>query len=145
MPAADDEAEAEMVVRRLSALKFERRAKFSDFAILYRGNHQARAFETALRGQNMPYDVSGGQSLFDKAEVKDIVAYLRLIANDDDDPAFVRAVTTPKRGIGQATLGHLGEIAAGAPREPVRRRVRAGAGDGHSGAAARDAHAILRA
>jgi len=112
VPAADDEAEADMVVRRLSALKFERRAKFSDFAILYRGNHQARVFETALRGQNMPYDVSGGQSLFDKTEVKDIVAYLRLIANDDDDPAFVRAITTPKRGIGQATLGHLGDIAA---------------------------------
>ena len=101
-----------MVARRISALKFERRAKFSDFAILYRGNHQARAFETALRGQNMPYDVSGGLSLFDKTEVKDIVAYLRLIANDDDDPAFVRAVTCPKRGIGQATLGHLGDIAA---------------------------------
>jgi ATP-dependent DNA helicase Rep len=112
VPAADDEAEADMVVRRLSALKFERRAKFSDFAILYRGNHQARVFETALRGQNMPYDVSGGQSLFDKAEVKDIVAYLRLIANDDDDPAFVRAITTPRRGIGQATLGRLGDIAA---------------------------------
>ena len=99
-------------MRRLSALKFERRAKFSDFAILYRGNHQARVFETALRGQNIPYDVSGGQSLFDKAEVKDFVAYLRLIANDDDDPAFVRAVTTPKRGVGQATLEHLGDIAA---------------------------------
>ncbi len=111
-PAADDEAEAEMVVARISALKFERRGKFSDFAILYRGNHQARVFETALRGQNMPYEVSGGQSLFDKTEVKDIVAYLRLIANDDDDPAFVRAVTTPKRGIGQTTLGRLGEIAA---------------------------------
>ena len=112
VPAADDEAEAEAVVRRLSALKFERRAKFSDFAILYRGNHQARVFETALRGQNMPYDVSGGQSLFDKAEVKDFVAYLRLIANDDDDPAFVRAVTSPKRGIGQTTLARLGDVAA---------------------------------
>ncbi len=111
LPAADDEAEAEAVVRRLSALKFERRANFSDFAILYRGNHQARVFETALRGQNIPYDVSGGQSLFDKAEVKDFVAYLRLIANDDDDPAFVRAVTCPKRGVGQATLARLGEIA----------------------------------
>ena len=111
-PAADEEAEADMVVRRLSALKFERRGKYSDFAILYRGNHQARVFETALRGQNIPHEVSGGQSLFDKSEVKDIVAYLRLIANDDDDPAFVRAVTTPKRGIGQATLGRLGEIAA---------------------------------
>jgi ATP-dependent DNA helicase Rep len=112
VPAADDEAEAEMVVRRLSALKFERRAKFSDFAILYRGNHQARVFETALRAQSMPYDVSGGQSLFDKTEVKDIVSYLRLIANDDDDPAFVRAVTCPKRGIGQATLSRLGELAS---------------------------------
>ena len=112
VPAADDEAEAEAVVRRLSALKFERRAKFSDFAILYRGNHQARVFETALRGHNIPYDVSGGQSLFDKSEVKDFVAYLRLIANDDDDPAFVRAVTTPKRGVGQATLARLGDIAA---------------------------------
>ena len=112
VPAADDEAEAEAVVRRLSALKFERRAKFSDFAILYRGNHQACVFETALRGQNMPYDVSGGQSLFDKAEVKDFVAYLRLIANDDDDPAFVRAVTSPKRGIGQTTLARLGDVAA---------------------------------
>ncbi|HQR12481.1 MAG TPA: UvrD-helicase domain-containing protein [Casimicrobiaceae bacterium] len=112
VPAADDEAEAEMVVRRISALKFERRAKFSDFAILYRGNHQARAFETALREQNIPYDVSGGQSLFDKTEVKDIVSYLRLIANDDDDPAFVRAVTCPRRGIGQATLAHLSDIAA---------------------------------
>ena len=112
VPAADDEAEAEAVVRRLSALKFERRAKFSDFAILYRGNHQARVFETALRGQNMPYDVSGGQSVFDRAEVKDFVAYLRLIANDDDDPAFVRAVTAPKRGIGQTTLARLGDVAA---------------------------------
>jgi len=111
VPAADDEAEAEAVVRRLSALKFERRAKFSDFAILYRGNHQARVFETALREQNMPYEISGGQSLFDKAEVKDFVSYLRLIANDDDDPAFVRAVTTPKRGIGPTTLARLGEIA----------------------------------
>jgi ATP-dependent DNA helicase Rep len=111
-PAADDEAEAQMIVRRLSALKFERRASFSDFAILYRGNHQARVFETALREQNMPYDVSGGQSLFDKTEVKDIVAYLRLIANDDDDPAFLRAVTTPKRGIGQTTLGRLGDLGA---------------------------------
>ena len=112
VPAADDDAEADLVMRRLSALKFERRAKFSDFAILYRGNHQARVFETALRSQNMPYEVSGGQSLFDKAEVKDFVAYLRLIANDDDDPAFVRAVTTPKRGVGPTTLARLGDLAA---------------------------------
>jgi len=111
-PAADDEAEAEIVLNRISAMRFERRAKYSDFAILYRGNHQARVFETALRAQGIPYEVSGGTSLFDRAEIRDVVAYLRLIANDDDDPAFVRALTTPKRGIGQATLARLSEISA---------------------------------
>jgi ATP-dependent DNA helicase Rep len=111
-PAADDEAEAEMVVHRISALKFERRAKYSDFAILYRGNHQARVFEAALRAAGIPYDISGGQSLFDKTEIKDIVAYLRLIANDDDDPAFVRAITAPRRGVGETTLARLGELGA---------------------------------
>ena len=111
-PAADDDAEAELVVHRISAMKFERRLRFADFAILYRGNHQARAIETALRAQGIPYDISGGQSLFDKTEIRDIVAYLRLIANDDDDPAFVRAVTTPRRGIGEATLSRLSAIAS---------------------------------
>ncbi len=112
VPAADDEAEAELVVHRISAMRFERRAKYADFAILYRGNHQARAFETALRAQGIPYVISGGQSLFDRTEIKDVVAYLRLVANDDDDPAFVRAITTPKRGVGQTTLARLSELAA---------------------------------
>ncbi len=111
-PAGDDDAEAELVVHRLLAHKFEHRGRLSDYAILYRGNHQARPFETALRAQNVPYVLSGGQSYFERTEIKDIVAYLRLIANDDDDPAFVRAVTTPKRGIGQTTLARLGEISA---------------------------------
>jgi ATP-dependent DNA helicase Rep len=111
-PARDDEAEAELVTHRLLAHKFEQRAKFSDYAILYRGNHQARVFETALRATNVPYEISGGQSYFDKTEIKDIVAYLRLIANDHDDPAFVRAITTPKRGIGQTTLARLGTLAS---------------------------------
>ena len=111
-PAADDEAEAEMVLHRIGALKFERRARYSDFAVLYRGNHQARVFETALRAQGIPYDISGGQSMFDRTEIKDIVAYLRLIANDDDDPAFLRAVTTPKRGVGPTTLARLSEISS---------------------------------
>jgi ATP-dependent DNA helicase Rep len=107
-PAADDQAEAESVARTIAALKFEHRTRFDDFAVLYRGNHQARAFEQALRAQNMPYSVSGGQSWFDRTEIRDIVAYLRLIANDEDDPAFVRAVTTPRRGVGAQTLEHLG-------------------------------------
>ncbi|MFC5473172.1 UvrD-helicase domain-containing protein [Paraherbaspirillum soli] len=111
MAMADDEQEAEQVAIMLSAHRFERRAKFSDYAILYRGNHQARIFEKALRRERIPYVMSGGQSFFDKAEIKDIISYLRLIANSDDDPAFIRAITTPRRGVGQATLEVLGTVA----------------------------------
>src|SRR5690606_4015915 len=111
VPCDDDEAEAESVVMRLQALKFERRASFADFAILYRGNHQSRAIEQALRKEQIPYVVSGGQSFFDRAEIRDLIAYLRLLANEDDDPAFIRATTTPRRGIGSATLAALGAYA----------------------------------
>ena len=107
----DDEQEADQVAIMLSAHRFERRAKFSDYAILYRGNHQARVFEKTLRRERIPYVMSGGQSFFDRAEIKDIISYLRLIANEDDDPAFIRAVTTPKRGVGQSTLEVLGSFA----------------------------------
>ena len=79
--------------------------------ILYRGNHQARLLEEKLREHKVPYTISGGQSFFDKAEIKDLVSYLRLIANEDDDPAFIRAATTPKKGIGNTTLERLGEHA----------------------------------
>ncbi|MGI4984543.1 MAG: 3'-5' exonuclease, partial [Janthinobacterium lividum] len=109
--ANDEEHEAESVVFRLSAHKFERRAQFRDYAVLYRGNFQARIFEQILRRERIPYVLSGGQSFFDKAEIKDICAYLRLIANGDDDPAFIRAVTTPRRGVGNATLEVLGAYA----------------------------------
>ncbi|MCU6434391.1 UvrD-helicase domain-containing protein [Undibacterium sp. Jales W-56] len=107
----DDEQEADQVAIMISAHRFERRAKWSDYAILYRGNHQARVIEKALRKERIPYTISGGQSFFDKAEIKDIISYLRLIANEDDDPAFIRAITTPKRGVGQATLEVLGAFA----------------------------------
>jgi ATP-dependent DNA helicase Rep len=107
----DEEHEAESVVFRLSAHKFERRAAFRDYAILYRGNFQARIFEQVLRRERIPYVLSGGQSFFDKAEIKDIVSYLRLIANPDDDPAFIRAITTPRRGVGNTTLEALGSFA----------------------------------
>ena len=109
-PAADDEAEAESVVRRVVAHRFEHRGRYRDYAILYRGNHQAKPFEQALRAQSVPYEISGGQSYFERVEIKDLVAYLRLIANDDDDPAFIRAVTTPRRGVGATTLERLGAI-----------------------------------
>ena len=112
LPTKDDEHEAETVVMRLLSHKFQYRTEWRDYAILYRGNYQARIFEQALRNEKVPYQLSGGQSFFDKSEIKDVIAYLRLIANGDDDPAFIRAVTTPRRGIGTATLEKLGQVAA---------------------------------
>src|SRR3989338_1328485 len=109
--ARDDEHEAESVVMKLMAHKFEHRTRYSDYAILYRSNHLSRGFEEQLRTQRVPYTVSGGTSFFERAEIKDITACLRLIANPDDDPAFIRAVTTPKRGIGNTTLEKLGSHA----------------------------------
>ncbi|RTZ45866.1 ATP-dependent DNA helicase Rep [Candidimonas sp. SYP-B2681] len=111
-PMDSEEAEAESIAVRVSAARFERQAEWRDFAVLYRSNHQARALEQALRNLRIPYTISGGQSFFEKPEIRDILAYLRLIANDNDDPAFIRAVTTPRRGIGQATLQSLGQFAA---------------------------------
>ena len=107
----DSDAEAESVVMKLQAHRFEHRGQFRDYAILYRSNHQARIFEEYLRDHRIPYLLSGGKSFFDKAEIKDVTAYLRLLANEDDDPAFIRAATTPKRGIGAATLQVLGTYA----------------------------------
>ena len=107
----DNDAEAEGVIMKLQAHRFENRGKFKDYAILYRSNHQARIFEEYLRDHRIPYLLSGGKSFFDKAEIKDITAYLRLLTNEDDDPAFIRAATTPKRGIGAATLQVLGTYA----------------------------------
>lgn len=109
--AKDEDHEAEAVVLKLLAHKFEHRTRFADYAILYRSNHLSRIFEEQLRSQNVPYTVSGGTSFFERAEIKDLVAYLRLIANPDDDPAFIRAVTTPKRGIGNTTLEKLATYA----------------------------------
>jgi ATP-dependent DNA helicase Rep len=107
-----EEHEAERAVSRIQAQRAQGGAvQFSDFAILYRANHQARVFEQALRRAEIPYKVSGGQSFFDRAEIKDLCGWLRLLVNQDDDPAFLRSITTPKRGIGHQTLGSLGEFA----------------------------------
>ena len=111
-PMDSDLAEAESIAMRLSASRFERQAQWKDFAVLYRGNHQSRVVEQALRTLRIPYTVSGGQSFFDKAEVRDMLSWLRLVANEDEDPAFIRAATTPRRGIGQGTLQILGAEAA---------------------------------
>jgi ATP-dependent DNA helicase Rep len=110
--ADGEEHEAERAVARIQSLRGnDGRVKFADFAILYRANHQSRVFEQKLRAAQIPYKVSGGQSFFDRAEIKDLCAWLRLLVNQDDDPAFLRAVTTPKRGIGHTTLGALGDFA----------------------------------
>jgi ATP-dependent DNA helicase Rep len=107
-----EEHEAERAVARIQSLRSQGgEVKFSDFAILYRANHQARVFEQKLRAAQIPYKVSGGQSFFDRAEIKDLCAWLRLLVNQDDDPAFLRAVVTPKRGIGAQTLASLGNFA----------------------------------
>ena len=111
MAMQDEEQEAEQVAILLSSHRFDHRTQFSDYAILYRGNHKSRIIELALRKERIPYTISGGQSYFDKAEIKDIISYLRLVANQNDDPAFIRAITTPKRGVGLATLEVLGEFA----------------------------------
>ncbi len=108
----NEDHEAERAVARIQSLRANHKHKaFKDFAILYRANHQARALETALRRAQIPYKVSGGQSFFDRAEIKDLCAWLRLLVNNDDDPAFLRAITTPKRGIGHQTLAQLGAFA----------------------------------
>ena len=112
----NEEHEAERAVARLNAIRGgmvsnAQACDWNNFAILYRANHQARPFEQALRRANIPYKVSGGQSFFDRAEIKDLCAWLRLLLNNDDDPAFLRAITTPKRGIGHQTLATLGEFA----------------------------------
>jgi ATP-dependent DNA helicase Rep len=112
-----EEHEAERAVARIQGLRANATGahtgttEWADFAILYRANHQSRRLEEALRKAQIPYKVSGGQSFFDRAEIKDLCAWLRLLVNQDDDPAFLRAVATPKRGIGHQTLASLGEFA----------------------------------
>ncbi|MEY4426764.1 MAG: hypothetical protein RL535_1062, partial [Pseudomonadota bacterium] len=105
-------AGTEVVVNTAGAVPAQQFKELKHFAVLYRANHQAKAFEKALRKANIPYKVSGGQSFFDRAEIKDLCAWFRLWVNNDDDPAFMRAVTTPKRGIGHQTLQQLGSFAS---------------------------------
>ena len=113
-----EEHEAERVVTRIQQLRAgsvgegsEPRLGWRSFAVLYRANHQSRPLEQALRKAQIPYKVSGGISFFDRGEIKDLCAWLRLWVNNDDDPAFLRAATVPRRGIGHQTLAQLGEFA----------------------------------
>ena len=112
LAARDGADEAERVAMEILRLRTERSTPWRDFAVLYRGNHQARPFEQALRALEIPYSVTGGPSFFDRSEVKDVLAYLRLVANPDDNAAFLRIVNVPRREIGPATLEKLGNFAA---------------------------------
>ncbi len=109
--AENDEREAEKVVANLMQHRFQHQSAYSDYAILYRGNHQARMLEIKLREMHIPYYLSGGLSFFDRAEIKDVMAYLRLVTNPEDDNAFIRAINTPRRGIGAGALEALSEVA----------------------------------
>ena len=106
---ADDEAER--VTTEIVGHRFRRRTRYADYAILYRGNHQSRAIERALRSYKVPYSVSGGTAFFDRGEIKDLLAYLRLLANPYDDTAFLRIVNTPRREIGPTAIERLSGFA----------------------------------
>ncbi len=108
---ADEIAEARQIAADIVHHKFRHAAPFRDYAILYRSNHQSRLFERALRECSLPYHISGGMSFFGYAEVKDLLAYLRLLVNRNDDAAFLRIVNVPKRDIGATTLEKLGQYA----------------------------------
>ena len=107
----NEESECERVVNEIIDMRLKRRCKYSDFAVLYRGNYQAKLVEIKLQSQNIPYEITGGQSFYAKTEIKDVMAYLRLIINSSDDNALLRIINTPRRQIGPTTLEKLGEYA----------------------------------
>ncbi len=108
----NEDAEAERVATEIITQRLRKQYKFRDFAVLYRGNHQARLLEMKLQQHQIPYKMSGGSSFFAKTEIKDVMAYLRLIVNPDDDNAFLRVINTPRRQIGTGTLEALGTYAS---------------------------------
>lgn len=108
--AKNEEHEAEKVVAELMAHRFMNNTGYGEYAILYRGNHQSRLFEKVLMTNRIPYKISGGTSFFGRTEVKDVMAYLRLLVNQDDDNALLRVINTPSRGIGRATLEKVGHF-----------------------------------
>ena len=107
----NEDGEAERIATEILTQRLRQQNKFRDYAILYRGNHQARLLELKLQHHQIPYKISGGSSFFAKTEIKDVMAYLRLIINPDDDNAFLRIINTPRRQIGTNTLEALGHYA----------------------------------
>ena len=108
---ANEEVETERVVNEILDMRLRKHCHFRDFAILYRSNHQAKLLEMKLQTQGVPYHLSGGTSFYARTEIKDIMAYLRLVVNPDDDNAFLRIINTPRRQIGTTTLEKLGQYA----------------------------------
>lgn len=111
LPCKHEEDEADKVVAEIISHRFSNRSQYRDYAILYRGNHQARVFEKALMTNRIPYRISGGTSFFARSEIKDVMAYLRLLVNQDDDNALLRIINVPRREIGHATLEKIGNLA----------------------------------
>ena len=109
---ADEDAEANQVVAGILGHQLRRGTRLGDYAILYRGNHQSKLIELALQQRQMPYQISGGTSFFARNEIKDVMAYLRVLINRDDDNAFLRIANVPRRGLGTATLQALGRLAS---------------------------------
>jgi len=107
----NEEDEVSRIIGELIGHRFMNRSRYKDYAILYRGNHQSRLLEKALMTNRIPYKISGGTSFFSRAEIKDVMAYLRVLVNPDDDNAFLRIVNVPKRELGPATLEKLGNYA----------------------------------
>lgn len=108
---SDENHEADQVVAEILDHKLRKRTKFGDYAVLYRGNHQSRLIELALQQQQVPYHMSGGTSFFARNEVKDIMSYLRLVINENDDNAFLRVANVPRRKLGTSSLEALGDFA----------------------------------
>jgi len=111
LTANNEEHEAERVTGEIIAHKFLNRTEYKEYAILYRGNHQSRLIEKSLVQNRIPYRISGGTSFFSRVEIKDIMAYLKVLVNPDDDNAFLRIVNIPRREIGPVTLEKLGTYA----------------------------------
>jgi len=107
----NDQVEAQQIVSEIVHHKFKTGSRYQDYAILYRGNHQSRLFEQSLRENNIPYFISGSTSFFAYSEIKDILGYLRLFVNQDDDAAYLRIINTPRREIGPTTMEKLGSYA----------------------------------
>ena len=110
-PAYSDKEEALIVCREIKRIKRQDDCQYSDFAILYRTNAQSRSFEEEFRKQGIPYRIYGGLSFFQRKEIKDVIAYFRLVANPDDEEAFKRIINYPARGIGNTTVAKIAACA----------------------------------